>query len=309
MSAINSEPKPASSFELRGTEVLICISCCSRMSRAFAELLSAWLRDFFPGVTVEIVAEDFQSGPGVGAWIKRLQVARVSVMCVTTDVITQPWSYFLLGLMLRHTGARGMVAPIFLDVAPEDVSPTPLHMLQATCLKRADFSLFAQQVEELVAPNADPADSAQRFVDSWPGLLDRSRRIPGATLDPFLFSIALPQRVIWFRYDPSGKDGDWQEAVAKLLPALATGPLDLGDIELGYYDCLDVDGERWVQPPAVISRVGTSHIALVHPQFVESHGGSARGSAHAIRGAVDPSKAGLKVMPWQDDFVVGTEVM
>ena len=279
------------------------------MSRAFAEMLAAWLREFVPGVAVEVVAEDFDTRPGVAGWIKRLQVARVSVMCVTSDVIGQPWAYFLLGLMRRHTGAGGMVAPVFLDVAPEDVSPTPLHMFQATRMNRSDVSLFAQQVEALVAPNADPAEGAQRFVESWPDLWDRSRRIPGPTLESFLLSIALPHRVVWLRFDPSGADSDWQGTVARLLPALARGPFDLSDIEMGYYDCLDVDGQRWLEPPAVTSRVGTSHIALVHRQFVESHGGSAFSSAHAILRAVDSSKAGLKVMPRGDDFVVASEVM
>ena len=114
----------------------------------------------------------------------------------------------------------------------------------------------------------------------------------------------------WFRYDPSGNDDDWGETLARLLPALASGPLDLSDIVLGSeYNCLDVEGERWLQPPALMSRVGTSHIALAHPQFVESHGGSAIRSAHAIRLAVDPSKAGLKVMPRRGEFIVATEVL
>jgi hypothetical protein len=287
--------------------MLICISCCSRMSRAFAELLATWLLECVPGATVEIVPEDHPSGPCVGTWIKRLHVARVSVTCVTKDVIAQPWVYFHLGLMHRHTGAGGMVVPVFLDVAPADVSPTPLHVFQATRLNRADFSLFAQQVSALAAPNADPADAAQRFSDSWADLWDRSRRIPGPTLESFVVSIGLPHRVIWFRYDPSGRDRDWPETLGRLLPALARAPsLDLGDVEMAYYQCLDVDGQRWLQPPAVTSRVGTSHFAIVHPQFVESHGGSAVSSASAIRSAVDLSKAHLKVMPWRGDFLVAT---
>ena len=154
---------------------------------------------------------------------------------------------------------------------------------------------------------AHPAESARRFADSWPQLLDLTRRIPGTTLKKFAVSIALPHRVIWFRYDPSGTDGDWPETIAQLLPALASGPFDLSDIEMGQYDCLDVDGQRWMQPPAITSRIGTSHLALVHPQFAESHGGSAVSSAHAIRSAVDLSRAGLKVIAGRRDFVVATE--
>jgi hypothetical protein len=209
--------------------------------------------------------------------------------------------------MHRHTGPGRLVAPVFLDVAPEDVSPTPLHLFQATRLNRADFALLAKQVEALVG--AHPAESAKRFADSWPHLLDLSRRIPGTTLKKFVVSIALPHRVIWFRYDPSGTDSDWPETVAQLLPALASGPFDLSDIEMGHYECLDVDGQRWMQLPAITSRVGTSHLALVHPQFAESHGGSAVSSAHAIRSAVDLTRAGLKVIAGRRDFVVATEAM
>ena len=289
--------------------MLICINSCSTMSRAFAELLAQWLRDLVPGVVVEIVPENFRSGTGVAAWTKRLRTARVSVLCVTADLIQEPWAYFLLGLMHRHSGLGGLVAPIFLDVAPEDVSPTPLHLFQATRVNRADFALLAHQVEALVAPGADSADSARRFADSWPHLLDLSRRIPGPTLTPFVVSIALPHRVTWFRYDPSGTDSDWLETMAQLLPALASGPLDLSDIDMGPYDCLDVDGQRWMPHPAITSRVGTSHLALVHPQFAESHGGSAVSSAHAIRSAVDVTRAGLKVIAARGDFVVATEAM
>jgi hypothetical protein len=279
------------------------------MSRAFAEVLREWLLGLFPDVGIDITPERVLLESGPGSWIERLSVARVGVLCVTRDAIEQPSLYFLLGLMHRHIRDGGLVAPIFLDVAPDDVSRTPLHIFQATRLNLDDFTLLVRQFEELLTSVTGAAERPRRFAESWPVFLDRSRRIPGGALDLFVVSIALPHRTIWFRYDPSGKDGDWMETFGTLLPNLATGPFGMEDIELGHYDCLDVEGERWLEPPAIISRVGTSHIALVHPQVVEVNGGSARNTAHAIRKSVNLTMAGLKVLPWMDNFVVGTEVM
>lgn len=279
------------------------------MSRAFAEVLREWLLGLFPDVRIDITSEHVLLEPGLSSWIESLRVARIGMLCVTPDAIEQPSLYFSLGLMHRHMRDGGLVAPVFLDVAPDDVSPTPLHIFQATRLNLTDFTLLVKQLDELLPTVTGAAERPRRFVESWPAFLDRSRRIPGATLDLFVVSIALPHRTIWFRYDPSGKDGDWRETFETLLPHLAAGPFSMEDIELGPYDCLDVEGERWLEPPAVISRVGTSHIALVHPQVVEANGGSARNTAYAIRKSVNLSMAGLKILPWEDHFLVGTGVM
>jgi hypothetical protein len=81
---------PGAARQGHGSATAICIGCCSPMSRALAELLAAWLRDFLDGAVVDIVPEDFHSGPILAAWIERLQGARVSVMCVAQDAIAQP---------------------------------------------------------------------------------------------------------------------------------------------------------------------------------------------------------------------------
>jgi hypothetical protein len=286
----------------------ICISFCSYMSKAFAGVLREWLFGLFPGVVIDITPDHKSLESWLGAWIERLRAARVGMLCVTRDAIDDPTLYFHLGLIHRHIRESGLVAPIFLDVAPDDVSPTPLHMFQATRVSLTDFTLLVRQLEELVTPVAGSAEQPRGLAESWPVFFEQSRRIP-ATLDVFVVSIALPHRTMWFRYDPSGRDGDWMETIESLLPALAASPFGMEDIELGPYDCLDVDGEKWLQPPAIISRVGTSHIALVHPLVVEANGGSARNAAHAIRNTVDLSRAGLKVLQWKGQFVVGTGVM
>jgi hypothetical protein len=287
----------------------ICISCLSPMSRSFAQTMREWLLDLFPGVDIEILAENDSEKDVLQGWIETLRGARVGLLCVTPDVIQHQWLHFHLGLLLRHTGVEGLVAPVFLDVSPEDVSPTPLHILQATRFNITDFALLTSQIHQRAAPTLDPRQVIARFDGSWPGFQARTRQIPGPFLSPFIVSVALPHRVAWFRYDPSGCDGAWPETITRILDQLAGGPFGFDDVEPNNYDSLDVAGEKWIELPGMVSRVGTAHIALVHPQVVDAHSGSAHFAAYAIRAAVKPNTAGLKVLAWQDRFVVGTEVL
>lgn len=278
------------------------------MSGAFAELVREWLHGPFPELEIELAAAQHLREPELAACVMRLRQARVGLLCVTPDAIAQPWLYFALGLMKRHLGPSGLIVPIFLDVIPSDVSPTPLHVFQAVQVNLQEFLQLGLQIEAHLALPGDSADRAQRFSESWPSFEERARLIPGPASKAFVVSVLLPHGSHWFRLDPSGHDGDWREFMQVLLPNLAAGPFGMQDIPAGEYECLDVTGERWVRAPAVLSRVNTSHLALVHPQVVDSNGGSARLAAHAVRASFNPNDAGLKVFHGGHRIMVATNV-
>lgn len=228
---------------------------------------------------------------------------------MTRDGLENSWLHFQLGLLHRYLGRAGIVAPVFLDVEPDDVSPTPLHVFQAARFNETDLSLLARQMRSCVASSMSTDETEKRFALSWAEVRERARHIPGPALRTFMVSLVLPDGNTWFRYDPSGQDGDWTETIQTVVHYLAEGPFGVPDVHFAGYHCLDVAAARWLEPPAVLSRVETSHIAIVHPQVVEGHSGSARLAAEMVRAAVKPNAAGLKVNRWQDHMIVGTNVV
>jgi hypothetical protein len=277
----------------------VVVSWTDASSRLLAEALAGWLTTVLPEATATIV--DGRARDPVEA--------DAALVCVTRTALDANWLFFALGALRSRLGTGAIVAPVLLDVAPEEISPTPLHLFQATRVAREDMLGLVRDLNDLAdrslsgqplsgQPLSDRSLFDQSLFDrSWEAFHRSSRRIPGYELRNFVVTVKLPARTFSFTFKAS-READWDETVGAFIRSLSRpgSPLHAPPFDLGTFHFLDVTSAAWAEQPAVLSRLTVAHVAFIDPAFVEEWRGNSRLAAAVIRDAAGSKRPEWTVM-------------
>jgi hypothetical protein len=231
--------------------------------RRLAGAVGDWLASVLPHVAVDFVS--LGTAAESDALLHPSGGVDGAILCVTPSSLAEECLAFALGLLHGRVGLSGFVAPLLLDLLPEDVAHTPLAVFQVTTLARSEMAALVVDINARSAVGADVPAFQEAFDESWEGFYQRTRTIPGPAATEFLLTLALSSRILTFPFNPSGEDAFWEESVGSLLEGLPSGPFGVPPFDPGDLAALDVEARRWIEMPVLLSRVPTSHIALVDP--------------------------------------------
>jgi hypothetical protein len=221
-----------------------------------------------------------------------------ALLCVTPAAAVDEQIFFDLGRLQAAVGSDGFVAPVLLDLSPEDLAQTPLAIFQCTRTQRTDLEALVADLQRRLEPKRWSSPDAEAI---WEDLLQQIGDVPGCGVHPIIVTLLLPQRPVSFGFDSSGRDVSWKDSVGAALTSLSSSPLKPPPFDVNTLAPIDVETSRWIDFPRRLSRITTSHLALASPAVVEQMHGDARLLArHAREEAARFSTYGdRKVMPWK----------
>lgn len=223
-----------------------------------------------------------------------------ALLCVTPAALVGEQLFFDLGRLQGAVGSSGFVAPVLLDLTPEDLLHTPLSMFQCTRAQQGDLeALVADLLRRAGLPQPD-------FIGrAWADLQEQFDDIPGPTVRGFVVTLLLPQRALTFGFDSGDTDASWAHSVGAVLKSLPSSPLNPPAFDVATLLPLDVETSRWIALPRRLSRVRSSHLALVSPALLEAGQSDPRSLARRARDEVAglSGYGGIKVMPWKFTLV------
>jgi hypothetical protein len=201
-------------------------------------------------------------------------------------------------------GREAIVAPILLDVTPEEISPTPLHVFQATRVIRDDMLGLIHDMNRRTTQPLTDRQLEVFFERAWDDLHESSERIPGYELRNFLVTVKLLSQTISFMFKPSTDKYNWEETIGRFIRSLPKSPFHVASFDFSTLYFLDVTSERWDEPPTMLSRLAASHVAFIDPEFVEAWRGNSRLAAEVVKAAVGSKPPDWTVMQMGDNKMV-----
>lgn len=264
------------------------VTYSERTTREFAAALSEWLPKLLPACSVELwtaAGETLAERAGGHA---------ATCICVTPEALDDPSLYFAAGAAYPDI-ANGFAVPVLLDLEPEDLSDTPLTVLQATRADRQGLLALAATFNGTITPALSESEFAAAFDRLWPECEDRLCSVPGAPPRQLFVTVATPSFLQTFSYDTGGEDGLWAKTLLELLDTLSEpgSPVSFPRLDYSVTRLLDVTGERWIQPPKLLSRARSAHVAFIDTAAIEEWSQSPRLLVAMIRAraAAGPSVA------------------
>jgi len=221
-----------------------------------------------------------------------------ALLCVTPVAAADQQIFFDLGRLQAAVGSDGFVAPVLLDLSPEDLAQTPLAIFQCTRAQRTDLEALVADLERRREPERRSAKDAE---DIWEDLLQQIGDVPGRGVHPIMVTLLLPEKLVSFGFDSSFRDVSWKDSVGAALRSLPSSPLKPPPFDVNTLAPLDVETGRWIDLPRRLSRIATSHLALASPALVEQMHGDARTLVRHAReeAARFSAYGGQRVMPWK----------
>lgn len=266
---------------------------CDSTGQIMAAALTTALRALAPG-------HDYAESPVDGGLWDAVAVGDGVLLCVTPIAAAAEQVYYDLGRLQAAVGTDGFVAPVLMDLTPEDLAQTPLSIFQSTRAQRNDLEALVADLGRRAAGDLDPSagDDAER---AWTVMLQQIGDVPGGRVQLVVVTLMLPERQFSFGFDGGGRDAPWSKSIGTVLESLPGSPLEPPPFEPGTLVPLDVETGRWIELPRRLSRIRTSHLALVSPAVIELSGGDARILAFRAREhAENFSKyGGQRVLPWK----------
>jgi hypothetical protein len=264
----------------------IFISWTDSTTEQLAAALCAWLPQVLPYATPFMCPAVPVTSLTLGERFGRMRASSAGLVCVTASALDQNWLFFELGALRNALGAEAIVAPVLLDVTPEEVSPTPLHIFQAVRVARQDLLRLIGDLNQGAELPITATDLETRYATAWDPFYESSRRIPGSGLHDFILTVMLPSRSISVRFSPKFGAPEWDETVERFIGLLPREPFEAPPFERQALQFLDVNAERWEQPPALLSRLRGTHVALVDQILLDHWGGNSRLAAEMARADV-----------------------
>jgi hypothetical protein len=196
-------------------------------------------------------------------------------ICVTPEALDDPSLYFAAGAVYPEIAA-GFAVPVVLDLEPEDLSDTPLTVLQAARADRHGLFLLATTFNHAITPRLSESNFAAAFDRLWPEFEDQLRSVPGTPPRQLFVTIATRAFLQTFPYGNGGEDGLWAKTLLQLLDTLSEpgSPVGFPKLDFSSTCLLDVTGERWMEPPKLLSRVRSAHVAFFDRAAIDEWGES-----------------------------------
>jgi hypothetical protein len=156
----------------------VFISWSGTRSRIVAAALRDWLPNVLQAVQPWMSDADIEKGSrwstDVGV---QLQEARVGIICLTPESITEPWVLFEAGA-LSKTLENTFVCTYLFDLDTSDLT-WPLALFQATKNNREDTRKLLGTLNRALGANSLPDARLDDIFDVWwPRLEDRLKTIP-----------------------------------------------------------------------------------------------------------------------------------
>ena len=266
--------------------------------RALALVLADWLKRVLPGCGVETWAPDGVA-PG-----EPPSGHRATCICVTPEALAVPRLYYAAGAAYPLT-PNGIAVPVALDLEPEDLGETPLSVLQATVANRAGLLELAATLRELAAPRVSAAELLDLFEGCWPDCEERLRSVPGTLPTQIDITVATDSFLQTFPYGTSNADGMFVDTLVRTLTTLSGpgSPALFPSIDYAATRLFDMDHERWIAHPKLLSRVRSKHLAFVDRGLISAWGDSPWLLAATIRSRVGAGRS-VAQDPRDDGFIV-----
>jgi hypothetical protein len=149
----------------------VFLSWSGSRSRQVARALSPWIRTVLPKITTWMSDVDLPPG---GRWSVSLQEALrdsdFGILCVTPGNVDSAWLLFEGGA-ISNTSKKALVAPLLIDLRPEDLPP-PLRQFQAVTADEDGLYKLCRVLNSKVTKQDQFDESVlhERFVISFPSL-------------------------------------------------------------------------------------------------------------------------------------------
>jgi hypothetical protein len=267
--AVDLEAERGGSALSRDRDMKVLLTYSEGTSREFAGALSDWIRHLLPLCSVGLSAPDLETRA------ESADVHAATCICVTPEALDDPGLFFAAGAAYPAT-PNGIAVPVVLDLEPEDLGDTPLTVFQAA---RADYQgllALATTLNETITPALSEIELFASFESLWPEFEERLRSVPGAAPRKLYVTVATSSFLKTFPYDYGGADGLWTETLLQVLGVLSEpgSPVSFPKLDYAGTRLLDVERERWIEPPKLLSRVRSNHVAFVDPGALEVWGES-----------------------------------
>jgi len=236
----------------------VLLAYSERTSRELAVALSEWLPRVLPNCEFQLC------GPDVDGACERVREHLATCICVTPEALQSPGIFYEAGAAYP-TSPNGIAVPVVLDMEPEDLGDTPLTVFQATRADRQGLLALATTLNEMAAMPLTEQKLLESFDVLWSDCEERLRSIPGTVQKEMNVTVATGSFLQTFPYSSGDQDGLLADTLIMTLEAFAQpgSPVAFPDADYTAMRLFDVEHERWMEPPKLLSRIRSTHIAFI----------------------------------------------
>jgi hypothetical protein len=236
-----------------------------RTSRELAVALSDWLPRVLPNCEFQLCElEDDRV-------CERASEHLATCICVTPEALESPGIFYQAGAAYP-TSPNGIAVPVVLDLEPEDLGDTPLTVFQATRADRAGLLALATTLNEIAAMPLTEQKLLESFGLLWSDCDERLRSIPGTVQKQIDVTVATGSFLQTFPYGSGDEDGLLADTLIMTLETLAQpgSPVSFPQVDYTAMRLFDVQHERWMELPKLLSRIRSTHIAFIDSSASET---------------------------------------
>lgn len=255
-----------------------------------ARVFGSWFSRLLPDVELRLLSEDSSENHWTEAVVEVTRGIDAALLCVFKSDVRASLLHFQLGATFRVLGTARPLAPVLIDLRVRDVAQTPLELFQCVPFSKSSLSALVLQLSETLFPTAAAGEISDRFANSWSELESGVDRVPGPRVQPFEFTLVLPGVTKTFPYSAGPSDAMWSTTALRMIAALPR--LGFPKFEASELRYLDLAAQEWIRPPYWLSRIGTSHLGLIHPQLLTEWSADPRELTKYVRLALERGKRG-----------------
>ena len=236
----------------------ILLAYSEHTSRELAVALNEWLPRVLPDCEFQLCE------PDVNGACERAGGHLATCICVTPEALQSPGIFYQAGAAYPNS-PNGIAVPVVLDLEPEDLGDTPLTVFQATRADRQGLLALATTLNEMAAMPLTEQKLLESFDLLWNDCDDRLRSIPGTVQKQIKVTVATDSFLKTFPYSSGGEDGLLADTLIRMLEAYAQpgSPIAFPQLDYTAMRLFDVEHERWMETPKLLSRIRSTHIAFI----------------------------------------------
>ena len=278
----------------------VLLAYSEHTSRELAVALNEWLPRVLPACEFQLCE------PDVNGACERAGEHLATCICVTPEALQSPGIFYQAGAAYP-TSPNGIAVPVVLDLEPEDLGDTPLTVFQATRADRQGLLALATTLNEMTTTPLTEQKLLESFDLLWSDCDDRLRSIPGTVQKQINVTVATDSFLKTFPYGSGDEDGSLADTLINTLEAFAQpgSPIAFPEVDYTAMRLFDVEHERWIETPKLLSRIRSTHIAFIDSSATEVLSDSLWLMAATIRAraadgrsvAQDPLSGGFFVAP------------
>lgn len=253
----------------------IFLSWSGEPSKQCAELLHRWLRSFNSAIVPFVSSADIRMGArGLERIAEQLGGSSFGIACVTRANVHAPWLNYESGALSKQADrSDGMVVPLLLDCAIEELAASPLRQFQAVAAHRPESVLaMVLTINSMCEPAHDKETVEALFERMWPDFQQGLAAIdltaeesaePPATAAARRPVEDLLEDLLHLVEEQINRISDLERAVDALREG-RSGPARRRMPFSGLYEDVDGQSSRTLPPPSAVGGPG----ALPPPEAV-----------------------------------------